>query len=112
MLCFTLTTVFKLGFEEGEILNEGVSYFDFEEYGSDGWIDFGQRYPKELFVKSKRFDKQSGARVIIKTQKNEIIKCLNNAPIELECMKDIAQVYKGYLYEGLHVEMTVGIGEQ
>jgi hypothetical protein len=105
-------TLSKLGLEESEILIEGVSYFNFEAYGFEGWMDFNQKYPKELFVKSTRFDKQSEARIIIKTTNSEIIKRLHDAPIELGCMNDIAQVHKGYLYEGMHVEMIVDICEE
>lgn len=102
----------KVGVEDSEVLIERVSYFDFEKNGFNGWMDFGQEYPKELLVKSNHFEKQSEARVILKTNKKEVIKRLQNAPIALGCMKDIAQVHKGYLYEGIRVEMLVDIYEE
>lgn len=97
----------KLGLEDTEILLRDVSYFDFEKYGPNGWIDFGKTYPEELLVKNIRFAEQSEARVIIKTMKKEIIKRLIDAPIELGCMRDISQVHKGYLDQGVFVEMIV-----
>lgn len=102
----------KIGLEDSEILIGNVSYFDFEANGSDGWIDFGQKHPKELLVKNNRFAEQSEARVIINTIKEEVIKRLYSDPIELGCMKDIAQVHKGYLHKGMRVEMTVNIYEE
>jgi hypothetical protein len=98
-----------VGLEDSEILIGNVSYFDFEAYGSNSWMDFGQKYPKELLVKSIRFTNQSEARVIIKTIKKKVIERLYSAPIELGCMKDIAQVHKGYLHEGMRVEMTIDV---
>ncbi|MBS2967793.1 hypothetical protein J9317_03260 [Metabacillus sp. KIGAM252] len=102
----------ELGLEDTEILIGNVSYFNFEEYGFNGWMDFGRKYPKELLVKNIRFAEQREARVIINTIKKEVIERLNIAPIELGCMNDIAQVHKGYLHEGMHVEMTVDIYEE
>ncbi|MGE4214433.1 MAG: hypothetical protein AB7E42_06615 [Anaerotignaceae bacterium] len=102
----------QIGLEDAEVLIGNVSYFDFEKYGSDGWMDFQKKYPNELLIKNIRFWEQSEARVIIKTTKNEIIKRLHCSPIELGCMKDIAQVHKGYLYEGLSVKMTVEIYQE
>ncbi|BES66094.1 hypothetical protein SANA_25330 [Gottschalkiaceae bacterium SANA] len=101
----------EVGLEDSEIIIEGVSYFDFEAYGSDGWMDFCQIYPKELLVKSIRFEEQSEARVIIKTNKKEVVERLDSAPIELGCLKDIAQVHYGYLHKGMRVEATVNIDE-
>lgn len=75
-------------------------------------MDFSQKYPKELLVKNKRFAEQSEARVIIKTVKTEVIERLYSEPIELGCMKDIAQVHKGYLHEGMKVEMTVDVYDE
>ncbi|MFN0224069.1 hypothetical protein [Paenibacillus sp. KR2-11] len=102
----------QLGLEDSEILIGNVSYFDFEAHGYKGWMDFGQKYPKELLVKNIRFAEQSEARVIIKTVKKEVMERLYGAPIELGCMKDIAQVHKGYLHEGIRIEMTVDIYEE
>ncbi len=102
-------TLKSIGLEDTEILIGKVTYFDFEAYGNDGWRDFGQKYPYELLVKNTSFKEQSEARIIIITKKSEIIKRLNDAPIELGCMKDIAQVHKGYLHGGIRVEMTVDI---
>lgn len=102
----------QLGLEDTEILIRDVSYLDFEKYGSNGWIDFNKNYPEELLVKNIRFSEQSEARVIIKTMKNDIIKRLIDAPIELGSMRDIARVYKGYLDQGALVEMTVDTYEK
>ena len=75
-------------------------------------MDFGQKYPYELLVKNTSFREQSEARIIIKTKKAKILERLHDAPIELGCMKDIVQVHKGYLHEGVRVEMTVDIHEE
>lgn len=99
----------KLGLEEHEIIFSDVSYFDFEKYGDEGWMDFGQTYPRELLIKNNRFKEQSEARVIIKTDKKDIIKRLNQSPIELGGMKDIAKVNKNYLYNGMSVKMIAEI---
>lgn len=102
----------KLGLKDTEILTDIVSYYNFEQQESYGEKDFERKYPYELFIKSTRFKEQSEARVIIKTTKVEIIKYLYNNAIELGCMKDIAEVYKGYLYNGVEVEMTMNIYEK
>jgi hypothetical protein len=99
----------KVGLEDSEILIGNVSYFDFEAHGSNGWMDFGQKYPEELLVKNIRFAEQSEARIIIKTIKKEVIERLYSAPIKLGCMQDIAKVHKGYLHKGVRVEMTANI---
>lgn len=101
-----------LGLEDTEILIKDVSYFDFEKYGTNGWMDFNRNYPEELLVKNIRFKEQSEARVIIKTKKEDIIKRLIESPIELGCMRDIAKVHKGYLDQGVHVEMTIDTYEK
>lgn len=98
--------------EDDEIIIGNVSYIDFETHGPYGWMDFGLQYPKELLVKNIRFAEQSEARVIIKTNKKEVIERLSVAPIELGSMKDITQVYKGYLHEGMRVQMTVDVYEE
>ncbi len=105
-------TLKSIGLEDTEIIIGNVSYFDFDEYGNEGWMDFGQKYPYELLVKNSSFKEQSEARIIIKTKKNKIIERLHNASIELGCMKDIAQVHKGYLHDGIRVEMTIEIHEE
>lgn len=105
-------TLKSMGLEDAEILIGKVTYFDFEAYGNDGWMDFGQKYPHELLVKNASFKEQSEARIIIKTTKRKIIKRLHDAPIELGCMKDIAQVHKGYLHGGIRVEMTIDVHEE
>ncbi|MEK5061025.1 hypothetical protein BK126_26280 [Paenibacillus sp. FSL H7-0326] len=102
----------QLGLEDDEIIIGNVSYIDFETHGPYGWMDFGLQYPKELLVKNIRFAEQSEARVIIKTNKKEVIERLSVAPIELGSMKDITQVYKGYLHEGMRVQMTVDVYEE
>lgn len=101
----------KIGLDDTEVVIGNVSYFDFGAYGTNGWMDFGKKYPNELLVKNIRFVEQSEARVIIKTAKKDIIARLHDAPIELGCMNDIAQVHKSYLYEGMRVEMTVDVHE-
>jgi len=105
-------TLKAIGLEETEILIGNVSYFDFEAYGNDGWMDFGQMYPYELLVKNIIFKEQSEARIIIKTKKSIIIQRLHDGPIELGCMKDIAQVHKGYLHGGIRVEMNIDMHEE
>ncbi len=101
-----------LGVENNEILLGRVGYFDFEKYGSDGWIDFGQKYPQELLVKNMRFKDQSEARVIINTRRSDTIKRLHDNVLELGNMSDIAQVSNSYLYKGIRVEATLNVYEK
>lgn len=102
-------TLRKIGLDDTEVVIGNVSYFDFEAYGAEGWMDFGQKYPNELLVKNTRFAEQSEARIIIKTSKKNVIKRLHDAPIELGCMDDIAQIHKSYLHDGMRIEMTVDV---
>jgi len=99
----------KLGLDENEIITTGVSYFDFEKYGDDGWIDFNQREPNELSIKSTRFANQSEARIILNTKKKDILVFLQKNTIEIGSIQDIAQYTDTYLYEGIHLEMNVKI---
>lgn len=98
----------KIGVENFEILTSYVSYYNFEKYGPFGWYDFGQRYPKELFIKSSRFSNQSEGRIIIKTSDVQMLDRLKK-PIELGNMSDIEQVCKGYFPEGIDVELNLDI---
>lgn len=100
--------LFSLGVKENEILTSYVEYKNFEEYGEEGWFDFGQKYPKELFIKKERFMEQSEGRIIINTSNIDILKRLCT-PIELGNMSDIAQVIYGYYPEGIDVEITASV---
>ena len=102
----------NLGLDDTEIILGTVAYYDFEEFGPNGWRDFGQKYPYELLAKNIRFANQSEARIIINTVKKDVIKRLYDAPLELGSMNDIAQVHKGYLHGGVQVGMTVLIEEE
>ncbi len=101
----------SIGVSENDILVQYVAYFDFEKYGDTGWYDFQQPYPKELFIKSKRFEKQSEGRIVISTKDPKVLQCLEN-PIDLGCMEDIASIRKGYYPEGITIELKTTIFEK
>ena len=93
----------SIGLEENEIITSAVVYENFNEYGDTGWIDFGQKSPIELTIKSDRFIEQSEIRIIINTDKKDIKDFLKENTIEIEPMDDIASVYNGYLYDGIDI---------
>lgn len=101
----------SLGIRREEIIEIGVSYIDFEQFGESGWWDFGQRSPRELAVKHIRFANQSEGRFIINTQRSEVRKMLS-APIEIGSLEDISQLCNQYFYDGIQVTSQVSVDEQ
>lgn len=101
----------SLGIRREEIIEIGVSYIDFEQYGESGWWDFGQRSPKELAVKHIRFANQSEGRFIINTQRSEVRKMLSDS-IEIGSLEDISQLCNQYFYDGIQVTLQVTVDEQ
>ena len=101
----------SLGFRREEIIEIGVSYIDFEQYGESGWWDFGQRSPKELAVKHIRFANQSEGRFIINTQRSEVRKMLSDS-IEIGSLEDISQLCNQYFYDGIQVTLQVTVDER
>lgn len=85
-----------------------VSYFDFEQYGENGWWDFGQKPPMELAIKHIRFAVQSEGRFIINTKNPEIHKMLRD-PVEIGPLTDISQYCDQYFYDGIQVVMHADI---
>lgn len=106
-----IETLSGIGVSESDILIQYVAYFDFDKYGDNGWYDFQQQYPKELFIKNKRFDKQSEGRIIINNRKPEVLQRLQET-IDLGCMDDIASVYKGYFPDGITIELSATVFQQ
>lgn len=97
--------LYSIGLDESEIIITRVMYFDFDENGETGWWVCEKKCPKELAAKDKLFKEQSEARIIINTDKIDIKKRLIENPVEIGSMKDIATVYKGYLYDGMRIEV-------
>ena len=95
----------SIGCKESEILTALVTYVDFEKYGFDGWYDFAQKEPKELFLKSSIFSGQSEVRIIVNTNKKEVLDILKK-PIEIGVLSDIAFLSDHFFDKGLFVEMN------
>ena len=96
--------LYNLGVQENEILIDYIKYLNFEKYGSNGWIDFGTEFPKELFIKNLRFENQREGRIIVNTNKKNILDTLSK-PIDLGAMSDIATMVSGYYPEGLEAQV-------
>lgn len=107
-----VTALEGIGVSESDILIHYATYFDFDQYQNKGWMDFEQHYPKELFMKNKRFEKQSEARVVIKNRSPEVLQRLHEGIIDLGCMEDIAEVHKGYYPDGIEIHLQGLIVEQ
>ena len=101
----------SFGIRREEIIEIGVSYIDFEQFGESGWWDFGQRSPRELAVKHIRFANQSEGRFIINTQRSEVRKMLSDS-IEIGSLEDISQLCNQYFYDGIQVTLQVSVDEQ
>lgn len=101
----------NMGVCENDILVQYSAYFDFDKYGATGWYDFQQQYPKELFIKNKRFEKQSEGRIVIKTGDPNVLQRLEDT-IDLGDMNDIASVFKGYYPDGLEVKVKAAVLEK
>ena len=103
-----IKTLLQLGISREEIIETKVSYFDFEQYGENGWWDFGQKPPMELAIKHIRFAVQSEGRFIINTKNPEIHKMLRD-PVEIGPLTDISQYCDQYFYDGIQVVMHADI---
>ncbi|PIC85148.1 hypothetical protein CSV72_15275 [Sporosarcina sp. P20a] len=103
-----INALMALGLSREEIIITPVRYLDFNENGKYGWWDFGQRPPKELAIKHKRFENQSEARIIINTDDIGIKKILES-PIEIGSLEDITNVSNTYLHEGISVSLTANL---
>lgn len=101
-------TLLQLGIRREKIIETKVSYFDFEQYGKNGWWDFRQKPPMELAIKHIRFEDQSEGRFIINTKNPEIHKILRD-PIEIGTLTDISQYCDQYFYDGIQVVMHADI---
>ena len=100
--------LYSIGCEESEILTALVTYMDFEKYGTTGWFDFGQKEPKELFLKSSIFSGQSEVRIVVNTDNENVLDKLKK-PIEIGDLSDIAFMTDHFFEEGLSVEMSVNV---
>lgn len=100
-------TLLSLGIKRDEILVEAITYYDFEQYGHDGWLEFGQKPPLELGFKSKTFENQSELRFIVNSSNNKAMDYLRNNAIDIGAIDDIAQWYAGYFSEGLEISMRI-----
>lgn len=102
----------EIGINSEDIIASPVLYYDFQTYGPDGWLDFGDKFPKELFIKDKSFDYQSEIRFVINTTDEEIIDYLHNNAIDIGSLDDIAQYVDGYYRDGIGVEMSINISTE
>lgn len=100
----------ELGVYKEEIFECNVNYLDFEQYGEDGWWDFGQSSPMELTIKHIRFEAQSEGRIIINTDRARIKELLKN-PIEIGSIEDISQYCDQYFYDGIRVIIHADVVE-
>jgi hypothetical protein len=100
-----------LGLVEEEIIYGDVTYYDINEFGETGYCEFRSKPPTELLWKEISFSHQSEARVIINTDKQEIIDHLLGQAIEIGSLNDIADYRVTYLHEGVKIEMYADICE-
>ena len=63
----------SIGCKEEEIIISPIEYIDFTE---KGWLDFNQKEPNELFIKSSEFKRQSEIRVVVNTDNQEVLDIL------------------------------------
>jgi hypothetical protein len=96
----------SLGLSRDEIIIAAVDYVDFYKYGEYTWIDLNKESPYQLTIKHNRFADQSEARIIINTDKQDIIDRLDY-PIQIGSLENIAQVSNVYLHKGMRIEMDV-----
>lgn len=96
----------SIGCDENEIMFEFVKYMDFDKYGEEGWYDFSQTEPNELFLKSDLFSIQKEVRVVVNTDKEDVLELLKS-PLEIGSMNDIAIVVERFFEDGLKVEAEV-----
>lgn len=96
----------SIGCKESEILISLVTYVDFEKYGENGWYDFAQKEPKELFLKSSIFSRHNEVRIVVNTDNKDVLDKLKG-PIEIGNLSDIAFVSEHFYDEGVVVEMKV-----
>ena len=96
----------SIGCDKNEIMFNYVNYMNFDKYGEDGWFDFSQIEPKELFIKSDSFSSQKEVRIVVNTDKKDVLEKLNS-PQEIGSMKDIATVLENFFKDGIKVETKV-----
>ena len=101
----------SIGCDKNEIMLNYVNYMNFDKYGEDGWFDFSQIEPKELFIKSDSFSSQKEVRIVVYTDKKDVLEKLNS-PQEIGSMKDIATVLENFFKDGIKVEAKVNVSKQ
>lgn len=101
--------LYKLGLTKEEIIVRIVHYHDFDEFGEFGWFDLEKVPPYELFVKSMKYQQQSELRIVINTEKTEIIDFLDKNVIEIGRLDDISHNLEVYIDGGMRIEMTATI---
>lgn len=88
--------LFKLGIMEEEIIEISVAYYDYFQYGRNGWFDLNKEPPFELSVKSMKFIYQNELRFIINTKNIDIKEYLRNNVIEIGSLSDISKIANNY----------------
>lgn len=90
-------TLIKMGLTHDEIIYEAINYVDMTKE-----FDFFGKMPSpyELTCKDKKFAHQSEGRIIINTEKKDILDELHKNPIEIGKIDDIAQLIENYFYYG------------
>lgn len=94
----------KMGLQENEILLELVEY---QDKNIDHYCT--AQSPRELKIKPLDFKHQAEGRIIINTDKKDILEYLRINAIEIGSIEDIAQKSDEYLSDGIEVKMTVNI---
>lgn len=94
-----------IGVEEHEVVIKYIEYRDYKLLSKDGCLEINCEPPYELFSKRIDFEHQKEARIIINTNKEDVIKRLES-PIEIGYLGDIAVKAEGYYPEGLRVEFN------
>jgi len=100
-----------LGIKRNEILEHPVQYYDYNQYGPDGWFELPFDPPGELAIKSKTFENQSELRFVINSKNKRAMDYLRNNVIEIGPLNDIAQVVCGYFPDGIAVSMRAYLEE-
>lgn len=96
------------GVRKDEIIFIGITYLDFLQIVDNGMCDFMRDSPMQLAVKDARFRNQKEGRIIINTNRKEVIEMLSK-PICIGDLSDICQMSETYFHEGASIQMDAEI---
>lgn len=94
----------SLGVKESEIMFEIIEYAD-----KKAPFYCKANSPKELKIKDEYFSHQEEGRIIVNKDNLSIREYLNNNPIQIGSLMDVAKKSDSYLYDGAFVEMTADV---